>query len=81
MLDSHAALAAEIADLRQQLREERCAVSPREARLEQALRWALRCMAKEQMPRHWSRCGGVEMWAHACDLCGLDPETGKPVKG
>ena len=71
MSDSHATLIAEIA----RLRAERSAPTQREADLEQTLRWALRELDEYVDPSSFPE------WPAACDLVGLDPATGKPVKG
>ena len=76
MTDSHATLIAEIA----RLRAERSAPTQREADLEQALRWVVREMREIYEENSWALrdLDGYRDW---CALVGIDPATGKPVKG
>ena len=77
MSESHATL---IADEIARLRAERSAPTRREADLEQALRCAVREMREIYEENSWALrdLDGYRDW---CALVGIDPATGKPVKG
>lgn len=51
-----------------------------EARLERALRWALRIIMEERdisFGPHWIR---TDKWMHCCDLCDIDSVTCRPPR-